>query len=275
MKRRTFIAGLGVAAWPLVARAQQRTKLTIAWLDGPRLPPYLPPRRLDAVLEQLNRLLAEVGFSGSDITLDYRIADGRPPSPALVADLVRQRPALILATYGDIALALKAATRDIPIVFFSAGFDPVEAGLVASLNHPGGNVTGGIHYSTYLAEKRLQLLHEAVPTTETIAFLVGANVMYNQIETMHAQSAASTLGLRLLVFNLTDKVPQLKDVAPSDLVPSVAAAFTTLVEQRAGAVLMGSSIEVLVRTDAILSHAARFALPTMFAESVQARAGGF
>jgi putative tryptophan/tyrosine transport system substrate-binding protein len=88
------------------------------------------------------------------------------------------------------------------------------------------------------------------------------------------KSAADTLGLRLLVFNLTDKVPQVRDVVPSDLFPSVAAAFTTLVEQRAGAVLLGSSQQVLYRTDAILSLAARFALPTMCFFSVQARAGG-
>jgi putative tryptophan/tyrosine transport system substrate-binding protein len=277
MRRREFIAGLGsAAAWPLAGQAQQRTKpITIAWLDGLRLPPYMPPpRREDAAAEAFWRGLAEVGFSESDITIDYRTADGRPPAlSALVADLLRQRPAVILASYGPIAVALKAATRDIPIIF-NAGFDPVEAGLVASLNRPGGNVTGVITPNTELAEKRLQLLHEAVPTAETIALLVDVNAPYNQAETRHAQSAASTLGLRLLVFNLTDKVPQSRDVAPSDLFPSVAAAFTTLVEQRAGAVLMGSSVEVLFRTDAILSHAARFAPPIMGCWSVQARAGG-
>jgi putative tryptophan/tyrosine transport system substrate-binding protein len=153
------------------------------------------------------------------------------------------------------------------------GIDPVELGLVASLNHPGGNLTGVITPASELAEKRLQLLHEAVPTTETIALLVGsANGPFNQVETRHAQSAASTLGLRLLVFNLTDKVPQSRDVVR--LFPSVAAAFTTPVGQRAGAVLLGSSVEVILRTDEILSHAARFALPTMSANSVQARAGG-
>jgi putative ABC transport system substrate-binding protein len=138
------------------------------------------------------------------------------------------------------------------------------------------NLTGIITLYTELAEKRLQLLHEAVPTTETIALLVGgsANVSYNQIETRHTQSAARTLGLRLLVFNLTDKVPQSRDVVPSDLFPSVAAAFTTLVEQRAGAVLMSSGQGVISRTDEILSHAARFALPTMCFLSFQARAGG-
>jgi putative tryptophan/tyrosine transport system substrate-binding protein len=270
MRRREFIAGLGgTVACPLAARAQQRTKPIIGVLDGLRLPPV---RREDA--EPFYRGLAEVGFLEGDITMDYRTTGGHPERfSALAADLIRQRPVVILAMIGPIAVGLKKATRDIPIIF-TAGFDPVALGLVASLNHPGGNLTGIITPSTELAEKRLQLLHEAVPTAETIALLVGVEGGYNEEETKHAQSAARALGLRLLVFNLTYKVPQSGDVVPSDLFPSVAAAFTTLVEQRAGAVLMGSSIEVLFRTDAILSHAARFALPTMGSWSVQARAGG-
>jgi putative tryptophan/tyrosine transport system substrate-binding protein len=273
MKRREFIAGLGgAAAWPLVTRAQQRTKPIIGVLDGLRLPAL---RREDAEVDTFYRGLAEVGFSESDITIDYRTTGGIPGRlSALIADMVRQRPAAIVAGNGNIAVALKAATRDIPIIFY-AGIDPVEFGLVASLNRPGGNATGIMLLNIELAEKRLQLLHEAVPTTETIALLEGsAKAPWNQIETRNTQSAARTLGLRLLVFNLTDEVPQFRDVVPSDLFPSVAAAFTTLVEQRAGAVLMGSSLELLYRTDAILSHAARFALPTMCFDSFQARAGG-
>jgi putative tryptophan/tyrosine transport system substrate-binding protein len=196
MKRREFIAGVGgAAAWPLAGQAQQRTKPIIAMLDGLRLP---PPRREDPAVNAFYWGLAELGFSESDITFDYRTTGGRPVLPALVADLVRQRPAVILAGAGPIAVALKAATRDIPIIFI-AGFDPVEVGLVASVNCPGGNLTGIKCPATELAEKRLQLLHEAVPTTETIALLVGVNGSYNQIEARHAQSAARTLGLRLLV----------------------------------------------------------------------------
>jgi putative tryptophan/tyrosine transport system substrate-binding protein len=275
MKRREFIAGLGgAAAWPLAARAQQRTKPIIGVLDGLRSPLAPPPRRKDAEVDAWFRGLAEVGFLEGDITIDYRRTIGVPGGQsALIADMVRQRPAVIIVYNAPLAVAVKAATRDIPIIFYG-GADPVELGLVASLNHPGGNVTGFAFPTTDLVEKRLQLLHEAVPTAETIALLVGANNQYNQEETRHAQSAASTLGLRLLVFNLIDRVPQSRDVAPSDRFPSVAAAFTTLVEQRADAVLMGSSVELLFRTDAILSQAARFALPTMGFYSVQARAAG-
>jgi putative tryptophan/tyrosine transport system substrate-binding protein len=107
------------------------------------------------------------------MTIDYRTTGGHPERlPALVADLVRHRPAAIVASNGPLAQALKAATRDIPIIFY-AGFDPIEFGLVASLNHPGGNLTGVMLLNIELAEKRLQLLHEAVPTTETIALLEG------------------------------------------------------------------------------------------------------
>jgi putative tryptophan/tyrosine transport system substrate-binding protein len=190
MRRREFIAGLGgAAAWPLAARAQQKTKPIIGVLDGLRLSPFMPPlRREDAGIEEFYRGLAEVGFLEGDITIDYRTTGGHPERlSALVADLVRQRPAAILASNGPLAQALKAATREIPIIFTGAGFDPIELGLVASLNHPGGNLTGVVSLNTELAEKRHQLLHEAVPTAETIALLVGANVPFNQIETRHAQ----------------------------------------------------------------------------------------
>jgi putative tryptophan/tyrosine transport system substrate-binding protein len=284
-KRREFIAGVGgAAAWPLAARAQQRTKPVIGMLDnrswdvsGPTPRLVLPGSAISHARDPFQdddgffRGLAEVGFlRDRDMTIDYRTTAGHPERlPALAADLVRQRPAAIIAFDGPIAVAARAATRDIPIIFFS-GFDPVELGLVASLNRPGGNLTGVVLLNVELAEKRLQLLHEAVPTTETIAFLVigPADNSFNQVETGHMQSADRTLGLRLLVFNMT-----WVQSSRSDLF-SVAAAFTALVEQRAGAVLMSSSIALTYRTDEILSHAARFALPTMCFHSVSARAGG-
>src|SRR5215468_4343326 len=176
MRRRDFIGGLGVAAWPLLVRAQQRTKPTIGWLD---VPPGGPPRE---VVGGFGRGLAEVGFSvGRDVTVEYHTADGYPERfSALAADLVRRRPAAIIAISSPAASAAKAATRDIPIIF-TVGNDPVELGLVASLNRPGGNLTGLALLGAETAEKRLELLHKAVPATETIAFLVGpADIPYNQ-----------------------------------------------------------------------------------------------
>jgi putative ABC transport system substrate-binding protein len=126
MRRREFIAGLGAAAWPLLVRAQRPTKPVIGWLENR---PGEPP--LEAV-EGFRRCLAEAGFSeGRDVTVEYHLADGHPERlPALVADVVRRRPAAIIA-FGVGALVVKAATRDIPIIFLS-GPDPVELGLVAS-----------------------------------------------------------------------------------------------------------------------------------------------
>jgi putative tryptophan/tyrosine transport system substrate-binding protein len=257
MRRRDFIAGLGGAAvLPLAARAQQQTKPIIGWLD---VRPGRPPREW---VEGFRRGLAEVGFSeGRDVTVEYRTADTHNERlPVLAADLVRRRLAAIVAPTGISALAAKAATRDIPVIFL-AGNDPVEVGLVASLNHPGGNVTGVATLGPELAEKRLELLHKAVPAVETIALLIGnPDSPLNPAEARYMQSAARTLGLRLLVFNITTDT-------------EVTAAFATLVEQQAGAIAAGGSVVVNAKRDQILRHAARFALPTMFASSSDAEAG--
>jgi putative tryptophan/tyrosine transport system substrate-binding protein len=258
MKRREFIAGLGGAvACPVMVRAQQQTKPVIGWLEvqagGPR-PEFV---------EAFRRGLAEVGFSeGRDVTVEYHLADGHfERLSALAADLVRRKPAAILATQNNSALAAKAATQDIPIIFSSA-YDPVELGLVPSLNRPGGNLTGATVLSDEIAEKRLELLHKAAPATETIALLEGpADRPFNRVEARQMQSAARTLGLRLLVFNVA---------LDTELTP----VFATLVEHRAGTILVGGAATVTAKRDQILSLAARFALPTMFAYSPDARAGG-
>src|SRR6516162_489126 len=193
IRRREFIAGLVAAGWPLLVRAQQQTKPTIVWLDT------RPGGPLPEFVEGVRRGLAEVGFSeGRDVMIEYLTADGHfERLPALAADLVRRRPAAMIAIGGLAALAAKAATRDIPIIFTS-GTGPIELDLVASLNRPGGNVTGVANLSAEIAEKRLELLHKAVPAAETIALLVGqADSPLAQAEAKYMQSAARTLGLRL------------------------------------------------------------------------------
>jgi putative ABC transport system substrate-binding protein len=223
---------------------------------------------LGVAAEGIRRGLAEVGFSeGRDVTVENHNADGHYDRlPALAADLVRRRPAAIIAISSLVALAAKAATRDIPIIF-SVGSDPVELGLVASLNRPGGNLRGVVQLGTEIGEKRLELLHQAVPAAETIALLVPpADDPYSLAETRHLQSAARILGLRLLVFNITTV-----NVTTDTEITRV---FATLVEHQAGAVLVGGSVVGGTVYDQILSHAARLALPTMFAWSVSARAGG-
>jgi putative ABC transport system substrate-binding protein len=256
MRRREFIAGLGAAGWPLLVRAQQQTKPVIGWLD---VPARGPPRE---AVEGFRRGLAEVGFSeGRDVTVEYHVADGYPERfSALAANLVRRRPAAIIAISSPAASAAKAATRDIPIIF-TVGNDPVELGLVASLNRPGGNLTGLALLGAETTEKRLELLHKAAPAVEAIAFLVGpVDIPYNQAETMHMRSAARALGLRLLVFNVT---------ADTEIAP----VFAALVEHQAGAVVVGVSQTVRRKRDQIVSLAARFALPTMLYSSLEAREG--
>jgi putative tryptophan/tyrosine transport system substrate-binding protein len=253
MRRREFIAGLGAVAWPLAALAQQQTKPTVIWFD---VRPGLPPN-----VEAFRRGLAEVGFS--DVTIDYLTTDGHNERLlAIAAEVVNRRPAAIFALGGATASAAKAATQTIPIIF-TAGADPVELGLVASLNHPGANLTGVAGLGTEIATKRLELLHKAVPAKQSIALLTGpADAPNNQVEARLMQSAARTLGLRLQVINVT---------ADTEMAPI----FATLLEQQIGAiVVVGSSVILLAKRDQILTLAARFALPTMFAYSSQVRAGG-
>jgi putative ABC transport system substrate-binding protein len=255
MRRREFIVGLGAAGWPLLVRAQQQTKPVIVWLYN--RPGGQPPE----YVEGFRRGLAVVGFSeGRDVTVEYHTADGHSERlPGLAADLVRRSPAAII-TIGPATLAAKAATRDIPIIFTAAN-DPVELGLVVSLNRPGGNVTGIANLGAEAGEKRLELLHKAVPAAETIALLaVPPDSPLGQAEAKSMESAARTLGLRLLTITVT---------ADSEIAP----VFDTLVEHRAGAILVSTSQRVLARRDEILSHSARFALPTMFYNSRDAREG--
>jgi putative ABC transport system substrate-binding protein len=252
MKRREFIAGLGGAvAWPLLVSAQPQAKPVIGLLSVFRG----EPRREN--FEAFYRGLAEVGFSvGRNVTINT-VHDHPERLPALAADLVRRRPAVIVVPSAIEALALKAATRDIPIIF-GVGVDPVEIGLVESLNRPGGNLTGVAVPLAEIAEKRLDLLHQAVPAAQTIALLSGLDSQYSAVETRQVKSAARSLELRLLVFKVTTNA-------------EIAAAFAMVVEQRAGAILVAP---VNAIRDQIVSLAARFALPTMFAYPRDARAGG-
>src|SRR5215471_18553160 len=170
LRRREFIVGLGgAAAWPLAARAQQQTKPIIGWLrtwPGPTVP-----------IDAFRRGLAEIGFlEGRDVTVEHHTAEGHLEQlPSLVADLVRRRVAVIFAQTDDSALAAKTATRTIPVVF-AVGDDPVGLGLVASLNRPGGNLTGVFALINETAAKRLELLHKLVPAAESIAMLSGPEV---------------------------------------------------------------------------------------------------
>jgi putative tryptophan/tyrosine transport system substrate-binding protein len=261
MRRRDFITLVGSAAtaWPLVARAQQAGKLpTIGWIDSGRAP--------EAAMTAFSGGLAEAGYVvGRNVNLEYRSAgNDRDRLRMLVAEFVRQQVAVILATTGTTAQAAKAATQTIPIVFTMGG-DPVEEGLVASLNRPGGNATGAANLGSEIAAKRLQLLHELVPKAESIAALVrleGADVSdFSRAESKGFQSAALALGVRLLMVSaMTEK--------------DMAGAFANVVQQHAGAVLVGGGQSFAVaQMPQILSLANRYALPTMFFRSDAVAAG--
>jgi putative tryptophan/tyrosine transport system substrate-binding protein len=217
MRRREFIVGLGsAAAWPLTVRAQQPTMLVVGWLDGQS------PESEQAFLPGFRRGLTETGYvEGRNVIVEYRWAENdNDRLSALAADLVRRHVAVIVAATTSSALAAKAATQSIPIVF-TMGNDPVALGLVASLNRPTGNLTGVATLSGDIATKRLALLHELVPAIASIAMLVNpANPSYVQAETKDLQSAAHVLGMRVLILNGGTESEVLRSLSSSRSAPS-------------------------------------------------------
>jgi putative tryptophan/tyrosine transport system substrate-binding protein len=193
MKRREFITLLGgtVAAWPLAAHAQQPSMPVIGILGATTAQGYAA--QVSAFLQGLK----EVGFEGRDVVIEYRWAEDQYDRlPALAADLVRRRVAVIATIGGNAAsLAAKAATETIPVVFHGS-LDPVKAGFVASLNRPGGNLTGVVTLNVDTGQKRLELIHEVVPAVTTMGLLVNpTNKVTAEIQSKDLQAGARTLGL--------------------------------------------------------------------------------
>jgi putative ABC transport system substrate-binding protein len=221
MKRREFIAGLGgAAAWPVVGRAQQPAVPVIGFLSSGSSGPFA--RNLTAFRQGIN----ERGYvEGQNVVVEYRWAEGRfDRLPMLAAELVQRNVAVIFASGGPLsALAAKAATTTIPVVFIFAS-DPIKLGFVASLNHPGGNATGVSLFAVAVEPKKLEILHELVPKAGKIGVLVNPR---NAESVPELQTAAGALGLQIYIVNVTTGA-------------EFGAAFTTLVQQEAGALVVAA-----------------------------------
>jgi putative ABC transport system substrate-binding protein len=259
MDRRHFIGLLGGAAasFPLSARAQQAMPVIGALIPESR---DKQTPRFRSFHEGLN----EVGFvEGRNVAIEYRFADGQDERwPALTADLVR-RQVTVIASLGGIrtARAAKAATTTIPIVV-QGGFDPVEAGIVASLGRPGGNITGVSTLNTQLGPKRLELLHELVPAAKIVALLVNPANPQANLQSKDLQEAARAFGVEVRVLNANTE----RDFE---------AVFAGVAEMRAGGLLISNSSPFNGRADQLGALAAGRAVPTIFQSPEFAAAGGF
>jgi putative ABC transport system substrate-binding protein len=257
MRRRKFIALVGSAAasWALAARAQQAAMPVIGFLRNTPSAPFAH------IVTAFRRGLNEVGFvEGENVAIEQRWAEGQDDRlPALVAELVRQKAAVIVANNPG-ALAAKAAATTIPIVF-ATGSDPVRDGLVASLNRPGGNVTGVVFITSVLGAKRLELLRQLVPKATTIAMLVRPDTTETEAERIDVQNAAQALGQELVLFDVTSG----RDIE---------AAFATFVERRAGGLLVGTGPFLTSNRERVVALAARHGVPAIYPLREYASAGG-
>jgi ABC-type uncharacterized transport system substrate-binding protein len=260
MKRREFITLLGgaAAAWPLAARARQPAMPVVGFLRSGTLTDVNLQYRVTAFSQGLK----EAGFvEGQNVAIEYRVDEGQTDRlPLLVADLLRRQVALIVGSGTLPALAAKAATTTAPIVFVTGG-DPVRVGLVASLNRPGGNVTGASFFSVELAAKQLGLLRELRPGAARIAVLVDPKFPTIERVVSEVRAAASAIGQQIEVLYVS-----------SDR--EIETAFTTLVQRGAGALQAGGGSFLLSQRERIVALAARHRIPAIYTVRDYVAAGG-
>jgi ABC-type uncharacterized transport system substrate-binding protein len=257
MKRREFISLLGGAAvWPLAARAQQAAMPVIGFLNG------ASPREFAYLAASFRQGLGEAGYiEGQDVAIEYRWAESHYDRlPGMAADLVRRQVVVIAATSTPAALAAKAATAVIPIVFETAG-DPVTLGLVASLNRPNGNVTGVTQLSSELVSKRLGLLHDLIPTAKIIASLVNPKDARAETQSGDMRKAAHALGLQIRFLNASTE-------------GEIDSAFATLAQVRADALIVGTGEFFNRRPEQLVALAAQHSVPAFYQYREFAVAGG-
>ena len=259
MRRRDLIILIAgsIAAWPLAARAQQPTMPVVGFLDSSR-----SPGDAAFLVAAFGEGLNEVGYvEGQNVVIEYRWAEGQYDRlPVLAAELVRRQVTVIYASSLADALAAKAATTTIPIVFIATG-DPVQLGLVASFNRPGGNATGVNQFSAALEPKKLELLHELVPKAGVIGVLVNPTYPTTETISKDLQVATRTLGVQIHVVNASDE-------------SGIDTAFATLVEQRVGALLVTAGPFFSGRRHQLVALAARHAVPAIYAQRESVAAGG-
>jgi putative ABC transport system substrate-binding protein len=256
VRRRAFITLVGGAtAWPFAASAQQPVIPVVGFLSG------RSPAESAGVVAAFRKGLSEAGYSEpQNVTIDFRWAEGRPDRlPALAREFV-ERPVDVIAAFGESGPAAKAATTTIPIVFGSGG-DPVDMGLVASLNRPGGNVTGATFLTATLGAKRLGLLRDLAPGAEVIALLADPDKPVGRVQIRDAQEAARALGQSLVVLN-----------GNSD--ERIEAAFAALAPQRVGALLVGADPFFDTRRERLVALALQHRVPAIYQFREYALAGG-
>ena len=248
MKRREFIAGIGaVAAWPIAASAQQRPMVSIGYLG---LGTLVEARRVFATIRPG---LAELGYvEGQNLTVQFRGADYHTERlPALATELVQSHVDAIIAPSGPSVAAARVATQSLPIIFFT-GFDPVESGFVASLNRPGGNVTGVFALDTILVQKRLEVLHELVPEVKSVAFLASpTNSLFVDKALEQLKAAATGFGIQLRIQNV---------VEPSEFEE----VFQTLVREHVGAIVVGGHTVFNSNRARLVALTARHGIPAIY-----------
>jgi len=257
MKRREFIALLGgtAVAWPTASRAQQPAMPVIGYVNSGTV--AANPNNVAA----FRLSLKEAGFTeGQNVAIEFRWAENQfDRLPALVGDLI-QRPVTVIVGNTLAAAQAKVATATVPIVF-TTGSDPVRDGLVASLNRPGGNVTGVVFLQGDLGAKRLELLRELMPKATTIAMLMNPNTPETEAERRDLQLAAQAIGLQLIIFGLNST----RDIET---------AFTTLTARGVDAVFAGTGTFVFNNREQIVALAARHSVPTIYAQREAVIAGG-
>jgi putative tryptophan/tyrosine transport system substrate-binding protein len=260
MRRREFVTLIGgaVAAWPVAARAQQRPMPVIGFLSS------ASPDVYSHRVRTFHQGLREAGYiEGQNVVIEYRWAEGHNERLQTLAAQLAQHPVRVIVAAGGTpsALAAKAATATIPIVF-GVAVDPVEVGLVASLSRPGGNLTGVTNLNAEVGPKRLEIMHELLPTANTIGVLVDpTSRTLAEAYSRHLEAASRSLGVQLHILHASTE---------SDLEP----VFTRLVQQRASALVIGPAPLFAGRSKQLGSLSVRYALPTIFQYREFVSAGG-